>query len=50
MTQQQFGEELKFSKAWARMRVSEMELGKKPISPKTALICEFLAKKKRRKT
>lgn len=47
MTQQEFGEKLGFSKKWARMRVSELELGKKTITQKTALLCGLI--KKRRK-
>lgn len=46
-SQQVFGELLGFSKKWARMRVSEMERGARPVSARTAQLCQFLNGRKR---
>jgi len=44
MSQQKFGEILGFSKKWARMRVSEMECGRKKVSKRTEVLCGVLTK------
>lgn len=40
LTQQQFGEKLKF--AHPQPRISEIERGKQPVSPHVAALCEYI--------
>lgn len=48
LTQQKFGEQLGFSKQWARMRVSEIERGVKGVSKRTELICRLIRKRRKK--
>lgn len=47
ISQQKFGELLGFAPKWARMRISELERGDKPISRRTAMICAMLGNQKK---
>lgn len=44
VSQQEFGEALGFSKKWARMRISEIECGRKKVSKRTEALCGALNK------